>query len=68
MICYQLQDLQTNLAALVIAAERTDDINVSELPEIEKGKHELLKQMIAERRVNAENELASHVAKHQCAN
>ena len=68
MICNQLDNLQTSLAALVIAAERADDVEVSELPEVEKSKHKLLKKMIADRRMSAEEELAAHVAEHHCAN
>ena len=68
MICTHLETLQTNLAALIIAAERTEDVNVTELPEMEKGKHALLKELIHSRRATAEEELASHVAEHRCAN
>jgi hypothetical protein len=68
LICTQLETLQTDLAALVIAAERAEDIETSELPEVEKSKHALLKKMIETRRANVAGELAEHVAEHHCAN
>jgi hypothetical protein len=68
LICNQLNNLQTDLAALVIAAERTADVEVSALPEAERNKHKLLKKMIEKRRVDVAEELATHVAEHRCAN
>ena len=68
LICNQLETLQTDLAALVIAAERTADIEVSELPEAERTKHARLKKMIEKRRMDVAEELATHVAEHHCAN
>ena len=68
MNCPQLENLQTNLAALVIAAEQNADVELSTLAPTERTKHALLAELLETKRKSASEELAEHVAEHRCAN
>ena len=69
MTCIQLQDLQQNLAALVMAAEQQDElermgmIDVENKEAIKRFREELQKRMTA---VGAK--LSEHIHEHNCAN
>jgi hypothetical protein len=69
MLCNQLQQLQHNFAALLIASERQDDLErqgmvpVEDTEAVKAFREELERRLLA-----LGSQLAAHVREHGCAN
>jgi hypothetical protein len=67
--CLQLQDLQQNLAALVLAAEQQEEIERTGVIAVENKEAVRLFREELQKRMNAIGEkLSEHIQQHNCAN
>jgi hypothetical protein len=69
MTCIQLQDLQQNFAALVMAAERQDELERMGMVRVEdRDAVKLFRQELQKRMTALGAQLSEHIQQHNCAN
>ena len=69
MTCFQLQDLQQNFAALVMAAEHQEELErLGMVPVENKEAVKLFREELQKRMTALGAQLSAHIHEHNCAN